>query len=434
MYKTKQAIKALLPPQLLSLYHLFLAYIAAIRYNFPSKKIKVIAVTGTKGKSTVSEYVNAIFEKAGYKTALSSTIRFKIGEKSMPNKYKMTMPGRFFMQHFLSQAVKDNCDWAIIEMTSEGAKQHRHKFISLDALIFTNLSPEHIESHGSFEKYLKAKLKIAKSLANSKKRPRYVVANIDSEHGKLFLDTEAEFQIPVSLKSVSSSIEKTGTGMRFVFEGEEINLNQHGDFSVLNALLAGSLAIALGIDTKTVKIALEELRLVPGRMEFINEGQPFDVVVDYAHTPDSLEKLYSEAFANKKKICVLGNTGGGRDTWKRPVMAEIASKYCEKIILTDEDPYDEDPMAILKEMYQSSDKNKTQIILSRRQAINKAIKLAMANFGNTVLVTGKGTDPYIMRAGGNKEPWSDAEVTHQELRKLLGLDAVANDKNNTQTS
>jgi len=420
MYKFKQFLRRLSPDFILSIYHYILAWSAAIYYGFPSKKIKVLAITGTKGKSSTAEYVNAILEKAGYKTALSSTIRFKIGEKTMPNKYKMTMPGRFFMQHFISQAVKDGCDWVIIEMTSEGAKLHRHKFIELDALIFTNISPEHIESHGSFEKYLQAKLKIGKALEKSKKRPRYIIANADSEYANEFLRLQVEYQIPVSVKQ-AERIERTGTGMRFVFEKEEFNLNQQGEFSVLNAMLAISFAVVLGVKTKVAKIALEELRLVPGRLQLIDEGQAFNVVVDYAHTPDSLEKLYTEAFGNKKKICVLGNTGGGRDTWKRPVMAEIASKYCEKVILTDEDPYDEDPMKILKDMEKGAQKEKTKIILNRREAIKQAIKLAMAGFGDTVLISGKGTDPYIMRANGKKEPWSDAAVAREELRKLLGL-------------
>ena len=424
LYKAKQAIKKILPPQLLKAYHFIFVFFAALYYGFPSKKIKVVGITGTKGKSTTAEYVNAILEKAGYKTALSSTIRFKIGDKNTPNKFKMTMPGRSFLQRFMAQAVKDKCDWVILEMTSEGVKLFRHKFIYLDALIFTNISPEHIESHGSFENYLNAKLQIGKALEKSPKRPRMLIANSDSEHADKFLRLQVEYNIPISLLQ-AKPIKETPLGIEFRFEDERIFLNQKGLFSVQNAMLAASFAKLIGVDNKTIKIALEELRLVPGRLEYINEGQDFDVVVDYAHTPDSLEKLYNEAFKDKKKICVLGNTGGGRDTWKRPVMAQIASKYCERVILTDEDPYDEDPMKILKDMEKGADPKKTQIVLDRRQAINQAIKMAMAGLGDAVLITGKGTDPYIMRAGGKKEPWSDAKVAHEELRKLLGLESVS---------
>ncbi len=420
MSSVKSFIKSLVPESLILSYHYFMAFLAAVYYGFPSKKIKVVAITGTKGKSTVAEYTSAILEKAGYKVALSSTIHFKIGREMVPNKYKMTMPGRFFMQRFLSKAVKANCDWAVIEMTSEGAKQFRHKFIELDALLFTNISPEHIESHGSFENYLKAKLKIGKALEKSKKRPRILVANADSEHSNEFLKLQVEYSIPISL-SQGMPINEYSYGIEFDLEGVRVLLKQKGKFSVQNALLAAAFAKVLNIKTSTIKAALEGVKIVPGRMEHIEEGQDFNVVIDYAHTPDSLEKLYSEAFGDKKKICVLGNTGGGRDKWKRPVMAQIASKYCEKVILTDEDPYDEDPMQILKDMKKGADPQKTKIILDRRQAIRQAIKLAMAGLGDTVLITGKGTDPYIMRANGEREPWSDAKAAHEELRQLLGI-------------
>ncbi len=423
MYKIKQFLHSILPPQLFLAYHASLAFLAAVRYGFPSRKINIVAITGTKGKSSTAEYLNAILEKAGYRTALSSTIRFKIADKNMPNKYKMTMPGRFFMQHFISQAVKDKCDWVILEMTSEGVKNFRHKFIELNALLFTNISPEHIESHGSFENYLAAKLKIGKALERSKKSPKILVANADSEHADKFLKLQVDYSIPVSIKQ-ASPIKELPNGIEFDFEGQRIALKQKGKFSVQNALLAASFAKVIGVDSKTIKIALEEIRLLPGRMEYIEEGQDFKVVVDYAHTPDSLEKLYSEAFKDSRKICVLGNTGGGRDTWKRPVMAQIASKYCERVILTDEDPYDEDPMKILKDMERGADPRKTRIVLDRKEAIKQAVKMAISGLGDTVLITGKGTDPYIMRANGKKEPWSDALVAHEVLREVLGLDKI----------
>jgi len=420
MANLKSSIKSLLPESLILAYHYLVALLAVIYYGFPSKKIKVVAITGTKGKSTVAEYTSAILEKAGYKVALSSTIHFKIGHEVVPNKYKMTMPGRFFMQRFLSKAVKANCDWAVIEMTSEGVKQFRHKFIELDALLFKNISPEHIESHGSFENYLKAKLKIGKALEKSKKRPRILVANADSEHSNEFLKLQVEYSIPISL-SQGMPVKEYAYGIEFDLEGTRVLLKQKGRFSVQNALLAAAFAKVLNIKTSTIKAALEGVKIVPGRMEHIEEGQDFEVVVDYAHTPDSLEKLYKEAFGDKRKICVLGNTGGGRDKWKRQVMAQIASKYCEKVILTDEDPYDEDPMQILKDMEKGADPQKTKIVLDRRQAIRQAIKLAVAGIGDTVLITGKGTDPYIMRANGEREPWSDAKVAHEELRYVLGI-------------
>ncbi len=416
MYQIKQFIKFILPKKALLFYHWLLAAMSALLYSFPSRKIKVLAITGTKGKSSTAEYVNAILEKAGYKTALSSTIRFKIGDKSVANKFKMTMPGRSFIQKFISQASKKSCDWVILEMTSEGVKQYRHKFIDLDALIFTNISPEHIESHGSFEKYKEAKLQIGKALEASRKRPRTVIANADSELADEFLKLRVEYAIPYSLQQVQPVKQISPNSISFNFEGTEIVLRQAGEFSVYNALAAATFAKLLGIDDKTIKIALEELEIIPGRVQPLNLGQDFSVFIDYAHTPDSLRSLY-EAFKDKKKICVLGNTGGGRDVWKRPEMARIAAENCERVILTDEDPYDEDPMKILMDMKKGAPN--AQIITDRREAIRRALKMAIAGLGDTVLITGKGTDPYIMRTNGKKEPWSDYETAKRELQKLM---------------
>ena len=420
LYKIKQAIKSILPPQLIESYHYTLVFLAALFYGFPSRKIKVFGVTGTKGKSSTIEYLNAILEKAGYKTAISSTIRFKIGERSVENKFKMTMPGRFFLQKFIKEAVLEKCDVVLIEMTSEGVKQFRHKFIELDALIFTNIAPEHIESHGSYENYKAAKLELGKLLEKSKKRPRIMVANADSELSDEFLKLNVEYTIPFSL-SQAKPIKELPTGIMFNYEGKEIFLKQKGKISVYNALAAATLARAVGIDVDTIKIALEEVRLIPGRLQKIDEGQDFEVIVDYAHTPDSLKELY-EAFKDKEKACVLGATGGGRDKWKRPKMASIAAENCKYVILTDEDPYDEDPMKIILDLKKGAPNAIVEI--DRRKAIRKAISLALAGSVDAVLISGKGTDPYIMRANGSKEPWSDAEVAHQELRHLMGLEEV----------
>lgn len=184
-------IKKLIPSSLFQalqpVYHYGLALAGAIRYGFPSKKIKIIGITGTKGKTSTTEIVNSILEQAGYKTALGGTLRFKIGSKTSRNMFKMSMPGRFFMQKFIHDAVVAHCDWIVLEMTSEGVKQFRHKWIDLDALIVTNVSPEHIESHGSFEKYLDAKLELARSRARSYKTRKILVTNRDDEHAPKFI-------------------------------------------------------------------------------------------------------------------------------------------------------------------------------------------------------------------------------------------------------
>ena len=469
-------IKKIIPKSLFQFfqpaYHYLLAALGALIYRFPSRQIYVVGITGTKGKTTTTEIVNYIFEEAGFKTAIASTLRFKIGDKEKRNLFKMTMPGRFFMQKFLREAVDRSSQIAIIEMTSEGAKQFRHKFMNIDALIFTNLAPEHIESHGSYAKYLEAKLSIAKELESRKEKfsqkvlacptcrqggrgspslrsarlfsrtfpsGKTIIANVDDPEGEKFLSLNIEDKIPYSLKD-ATGIKTDENGSSFQIGKVVIHSKLPGIFNVSNMLGAIALGRFFQIPDETIKKAIEKIDFVRGRMEKITlDGSPpnplaggggFDVVVDYAHTPDSLEAVY-RAYENHKKICVLGNTGGGRDKWKRKAMGSIADKYCDEIILTNEDPYDEDPLSIVEAIKEGVEKKQVEIIMDRRKAIREAIKKARAlrsDFAKAspdkqakiaVLITGKGTDPYIMEANGKKTPWDDASVVREELQRIM---------------
>lgn len=421
------SLKQFLPSSVLNVlrppYHLALAGIGAMRYGHPSREITVIAVTGTKGKSTTVELIAAILRESDEKVASLSTIQFRIDDDARPNLYKMTTPGRFFVQHFLRQAVDAGCRYAVIEMTSEGAKQFRHRFIEFDALVFTNLSPEHIESHGSFDNYKRAKLEIVKQLERSRKRPRFIVANADDEHGRDFLAAQVEDRLPYSLADLELyNLHKDGIALIFKDGPDEIplRLSLVGLFNVYNTLAAVTLTRALGLSWKQIERALSRLDKVAGRVEHFRSpggaAKQLTAVVDYAHTPDSLEQFY-RAFKGQRKICILGNTGGGRDKWKRPKMAAIAERYCDRIILTNEDPYDEDPRQIVEEMAAGiEDRQKLDIIMDRRAAIRHAFTIA--NDHDYVLISGKGTDPYIMGPNGSKEPWSDARVVAEELTLL----------------
>ena len=414
----KNAITALVPKpvlgMLLSAYHFSLAWLGAVLYGFPARRMLVVAVTGTKGKSSTAEIVNAILEEAGHKTALINSIRFKTGDASKKNLTRMSMPGRFFIQRFLHDALKKNCTAAILEMTSEGARQNRHRFIDLDALIFTNLAPEHIESHGSLQAYANAKFEIGRELVRSRKRPRAIVANADDRESGRYLMLAVENVVPFAL-SATSPFHADEHGGYFTLEGEKVAVHLPGEFSLKNALAAALLARTLGIPLETIQRALDRITTIPGRAETVDAGQDFTVVVDYAHTPDSLSAFY-DAYGNLRKICVLGSTGGGRDTWKRPVMGRIADAKCETVILTNEDPYDEDPEQIVKDIAHGMTRP-PEIIMDRRTAIAHA--LMKARTGDAVLITGKGTDPDIRGPNGTKILWSDAQVAREEIETFL---------------
>jgi len=413
MHPLKKTLRALTPAPLLSLYHLSLAYLGAFYYRYPSRKLCVIAVTGTKGKTSTTEMVNAVFEAGGYKTALLNSIRMKIGDTSGPNPAGRSMPGRFFIQRFLDQALKAGCTAAIVEMTSEGARQHRHRFIELDALIFTNLAPEHIESHGSYEAYADAKFSIGLQLARSVKRPRVIVANGDDVEGTRYLALPVEKRIPFSL-SAHTPWHVDEEGGHFMFNGIDVATSFPGEFSLRNALAAAELGYAFGITPEKIANGIAQLKNIPGRAERVECGQDFLVVVDYAHTPDSLKAL-CDAYAGRRKICLLGSAGGGRDTWKRPVVGKVAEENAEHVILTNDDPYDEDPLRILHEIAAGM-KTKPDIIPDRREAIRAGLRIAKKD--DVVLITGKGVDP-IAGPGGTKIPWSDVDVAREELQKLL---------------
>lgn len=409
-------LKKLLPVwfvrPLLPLYHRVLSFLLAASYSFPARSLTVIGVTGTKGKSSVSDMLFTVLRHAGYPTAVAGTIRFAINDESEPNLFKMTLPGRGFIHAFLAKAKKAGAKYAVVEITSESVRQSRHKHLFLNGLIFTNLQKEHIESHGSFENYAAAKLEIGKELERSSKRPRAMFANKDNLHSAPYLKLAVEEQHPFSYDE-ASEIELGAGQASFTYKGVRFTLQLPGSFSIMNSLAVIKAAEFLDVPLPTIAEALASLERIPGRTERIEEGQPFTAIVDYAHTPDSLQALY-DAYP-VRKICVLGNTGGGRDTWKRPEMGRIADTACTEVILTDEDPYDEDPRQIVEAMAEGMERT-PRIIMDRREAIKTALSLAAS--GDAVLVTGKGTDPYIMRANGEKESWSDAAVVREELRKL----------------
>ncbi len=396
-------------------YHAMLAWAGALIYGFPSRSMKVIGVTGTKGKSTTVFLIAKILEGAGLSVAAVGSLGFKIKDREWPNMLKMTMPGRMKLQKFLYEAKKAGCTHVVLEVTSQGIEQKRHLGIFFDSAVFTGLHPEHIEAHGTFENYYALKQELFRRTKNMH------ILNADDEHMRLFADFPARKKITFGIKNGhmrATHVAVDGTSASFEVYGTTFYLGIGAEFNVRNALAALATTAMYGIDLPTAKPILEKIERIPGRMDFV-QREPFSVVVDYAHTPDSLQTVYTTLKPEnaKKLICVLGAAGGGRDRWKRPEFGRIAERSCDTIILTDEDPFDENPHAILEEIKSGmTNLKKAVVVIDRRDAISQAC--ADAKPGDVVVITGKGSETSMALAGGKKIPWSDAEVAREALSRL----------------
>lgn len=390
----------------------------------------VIGVTGTKGKSTTSYFIAKILEDAGFKVGMSTTALFKINKKEWLNKSKMTMLGRFGLQKFLKDMVLSGCEYAVVETSSEGIAQSRHIGIDYDVAVFTNLTPEHLESHGGFENYKKAKGKLFARLSknfrkniNGKNTPKIIVANLDDEHAPYFLNFTADKKITFGMKKHTAGVKAEN----FVFDADKsvfeigngkFEINIPGKMNAYNALASIAVSRALGIEDKKIKTALAKIKTMPGRMEFIDEGQNFRVIVDYAHETESFRQIYEtvEKMKNRRIIHVFGATGGGRDKSRRPLMGKMASERADVAIITTDDPYDEPPEKIANDVFvgvAAKNREKVLIIGDRKKAIEKAIE--MAEKDDIVLITGKGCEQAMVLASG-KVPWDDRKIARDFLK------------------
>lgn len=431
----KKIFKKIIPSFLIAFYHWFLAIFSSLLYGFPSNKMIVIGVTGTAGKSTVVNLIGPILEKAGYVVGWTTTFNFKIKDKEWVNKEKMTMLGRFSLQKLLKQMVKKGCQYAIIETTSQGIKQFRHLGINYDIGIFTGLAKEHLESHGGWEKYRQAKEKLFKHISqskekiiNNKKIFKTSIVNLDDPNWSYFSKypvknkygyTLNENKKEKGIKIIKAEKIKTGvTGSEFEVLSKHFKINLLGKFNINNSLAAISLALTQNIELEICQEQLKRIKKIPGRMEILIK-EPFTVIVDYAHTPDSLEKVFKTIDYLKKGqlISVIGSAGGGRDKWKRPVIGELAAKYSDQIIITNEDPYNEDPEKIIQEIAQGIKQKNFYQILDRKKAIAKSI--ALAQTGDVVVISGKGCEPWIIKADNKKITWDDREIVKEILKNKI---------------
>ena len=457
----KSKIKKIIPPVLIKYYHLLLALFANFIYGFPSNKMIVIGVTGTNGKTSTCNMIARTLESAGEKVGMATTINFKIAEKEWVNTLKQSMLGRFKLQKLLHDMVVAGCKYVIVETTSQGIEQFRSFGISYDICVFTNITPEHIEAHHGFENYKNAKLKLFKQLEQRKekningvKQEKVIVANFDDEHVLEFINFRVDKIIGFS---VDRSKYKTGTsfsvensniinfikdkkydfikadkldlsfdGTKFNIEELQISLSLVGVFNVYNALACIAVCKYLGVDITNIKNYLEKIEDIPGRMQFVENNKNIIGIVDYAHDPNSIRSVYENIIniknESQKIICVLGSCGGGRDASVRFDKGLNASMYCDYVIITDEDPYDDDPNKIINDIFEGviSVESRTENVncfkvLDRREAIKKAVEIANTN--DIVVCTGKGAEKSIILKNGTKIDWDEFEVLKEEINK-----------------
>lgn len=435
----KNKIRKFIPQKILLFYHYLWSLFFALLYKFPSRKIIIIGITGTKGKTSTSYLVYYLLKNLGFKTALSCSEFFLIDDKIIENKSRLTMPGRGFLQKFLKQAVDSKCEIAVLEVTSEGLMQNRHAFIDFDFAVFLNLHPEHIEHHGSYENYRRDKGKLFKSLEKSKTQKflrgsrvkKTIIVNIDDFEADYFLSFKAEQKINFSLESTltdnylikPSYYKIKKSGIDFIIDNKKFFSPLKTKADLYNILASLSVVKAFGFSINNLDEAIKEFKGLPGRFDII-EAKGFKIIVDYAHTPHSIEELYKSIislFKPQRLLCLVGSAGGIRDKWKRPVIGEIAAKYCNYIVITDEDPFDEDPNQILKSieigaknyLAEFEIEKPVEIIPNRKDAIFKLVEIAKK--GDVIVSIGKGNEPNIVYKD-KIISWNEKEIFLEALK------------------
>lgn len=420
----KRLLSRLVPQELKNIYHLVQAILACVVFGFPGKKLTVIGVTGTNGKTTTSQFIARILSASGKEVALASTINFQIGQKQWVNDSKFTTMSPWKLQKFLKEAVGEGCEYAVIETSSHALDQNRVWGIPYEIAVMTNVTREHLDYHETMERYREAKCRLFR-------RAKKAVVNLDMEEPTYFCGTE-EKALTYSTKNPQAHLLATDVtldfkGTEFTIDERRFHLQIPGLFNIENALAALGVARLLEIDFETAEEALAGVVGVSGRMELIPNHINADILIDYAVTPDAFEKLYASILPLKipgSQIIHVFGACGERDRGKRPHMGEIASSYADIIILTNEDPYHENPEQIIDDIEKgvSKKKDKTYFrIFDRREAIHKA--LSIAEIGDIVLVTGKGAE-VTMAFGDQRVPWSERQVIEEELQTLQKKNAA----------
>lgn len=396
---------------------------AHVRYGMPAKNLRIIAVTGTNGKTSTCSYLNDVLKQAGYSTAMFTTAVIEMAGGREINKTHRTVPLTSELFGFLKQAKKHKVDWVILEVTSHALHQHKLWGIPIEIAVMTNLTQDHLDYHGTMARYAEAKAKLFSKYMN----PKWCVLNVDDEWFDFYKQRSVgqiwtygkKKHTDLHISSITSS--SLGVKMRLDTANMSILATSPvvGEFNGYNLAAVVSASLLVGIRPDVIRKSLETIQPVPGRMEMIQSAKGFSVVVDYAHTSDALEKaLKALRTTTSKTVSVVFGATGDRDPLKRPIMGEIAAKFADKIYLTDDETYSEDGNAIRRSVFEGiikgGGREKTIEIADRKEAIEQAVKDAVK--GDMILVAGLGHQDYRAMNEGHI-PWQESEVVREILAK-----------------
>lgn len=428
----RKIVKALIPRQLFKSIepygHWMEALLANVIYGFPARGLRVIGVTGTDGKTTTTTLIWKMLVDAGYKAGFMTTVGYGTHKYQKVQHVHITTLQSFPLMRRIKQLKADGVEWLVLETSSHALAQHRTAGIPYEVGVMTNVTSDHMDYHGTFENYRDAKKKLFQ-LAN-KRGLRTGVANADDPSGELFADAVTHPIIygtkkgTLRAKNVQIKPEGSTFEAQYLERQLKIDVNLPGDFNVYNGLAAVGVGIAVGLSNEQIEHGVAALTNVEGRMNTIDEGQDFTVIVDYASTPAGFEAVLSGMRKGVKGrlIAVFGSAGGPRDPSKRAVQGEIAGKYCNELVLTEEDDRYTDGMLILNQIAEGAVKaGKVQdkdmwLVHERREAIRFAIDRAKS--GDTVMLLGKGHERTIERSDG-EIPWNEAGEARVAIRARL---------------
>lgn len=394
-----------------------------VRYGYPASNLRVIAVTGTNGKTTTCAFINEMLKSAGYKTALFTTAVVEVAGTREINHRHTTVPVTAELLRFLRDARDDEADYVILEVSSHALHQHKLLDIPVEVAVMTNLSQDHLDYHGTMEEYAAAKARLFNRYMN----PTYCVLNADDRRFKYYEKESVGLVSSYGKKAAAdvkvSYITPTDQGSSFTLQVDgqktKASIQLMGEFNVYNAAAAATVGSVLGLDLNKIKKGLGAFEGVPGRMQEVDEGQAFTTLVDYAVTPDAMEQaLRSLKERGKGKVSIVFGATGDRDKDKRPHMGEVAARYADSIYLTDDETYTEDPQTIrdgvMRGIAREKGVDKVQEISDRKTAI--AAALAEAKKGDTVYITGIGHQD-SRNMGGTLEKWDEVKIVSQLLKK-----------------